>query len=96
MKIIKYFFVGGIAAAFDITFFFIFAKLAGFNYLVVGAIGFVFATLINYFLSVAHVFDSGARFGKNREIFWVFAVSLVGLGINQAVLFMPSESLALR
>ena len=87
MKIIKYFFVGGIAAAFDITFFFIFAKLAGLNYLAVGAIGFVFATLINYFLSVAHVFHSGARFGKNREIFWVFAVSLVGLGINQGVLF---------
>ena len=85
--IIKYFFVGGIAAAFDITFFFIFAKLAGFNYLAVGAIGFIFATLINYFLSITHVFDSGARFGKNREIFWVFAVSLVGLAINQVVLF---------
>lgn len=87
MNIIKYFFVGGIAAAFDITFFFFFAKLTGFNYLAIGAIGFVFATLINYFLSIAHVFDSGARFGKNREIFWIFVVSLVGLGINQVVLF---------
>ncbi len=87
MKIVKYFFVGGVAATFDITFFFIFAKILEFNYFIVGAIGFVFATLINYFLSVTHVFDSGSRFARNREIFWIFVVSLVGLAINQAVLF---------
>jgi putative flippase GtrA len=87
MKIIKYFFVGGAAAAFDITFFFIFAKLLEINYFVIGAIGFALGTLINYCLSIAHVFDSGSRFGKSREIFWIFLISLVGLAINQVVLF---------
>ncbi len=35
MKILRYFIVGGVAATVDIGFFLLFAKLAGFNYLVV-------------------------------------------------------------
>lgn len=87
MKIVRYFFVGGAAAALDISIFFVFAKLAGFNYLLVGCAGFILATMLNYVLSVRHVFESGVRFSKHKEILLVYAVSMVGLTINQAVLF---------
>jgi putative flippase GtrA len=88
VRILRYFVVGGVAATVDIGFFFLFAKLAGFNYLVVAPLGFVLATWVNYQLSIRHVFRSGARFSRGREIVLVYAVSAIGLLINQAVLYV--------
>ena len=45
---------------------FLFAKLLGYNYLVVGCAGFILATAVNYFLSIRFVFRSGARFSKKN------------------------------
>lgn len=87
MKVFRYFLVGGAAAAVDIGWFFIFAKLAGFNYLAVAPLGFVLATWVNYQLSVRHVFRSGIRFSRGREIILVYVISAVGLLVNQAVLY---------
>ena len=93
LKIVRYFFVGGAAAAVDIGLFFLLAKLLGYNYLIVGCIGFTIATALNYFLSIRFVFRSGARFTKKTEIGFVFVVSLVGLALNQATLFILVEQL---
>ena len=87
MKIFRYFIIGGVAATVDIGFFFVFAKLAGLNYLVVAPVGFVLATLVNYELSVRHVFRSGIRFSRGREIVMIYVISTVGLLINQAILY---------
>jgi putative flippase GtrA len=96
MKIIKYFFVGGIAATVDLTIFFIFAKLFGFNYLVIGAIGFIIATLVNYVISIHVVFNSGARFTKNVEITFIYIVSVIGLATNQMVLYVAIDILSIE
>lgn len=87
MKIVRYFFVGGTAAAIDISIFFCFAKLLGYNYLLVACAGFLLATVANYFLSVRFVFRSGVRFTKKAELALVYMVSLIGLGLNQLILF---------
>jgi len=87
MKIFRYAGVGGIAAIVDFLIFAVFAKWLNFNYLVVGAAGFIIATTINYFLSVRFVFESGVRFSFKKEILLVFLISFIGLGINQAVLY---------
>jgi len=87
VKIFRYFVVGGVAAIVDIGFFFVFAKLAEFNYLVVAPFGFVLATWVNYELSVRHVFRSGVRFSRRREIVMIYVISTVGLLINQAILY---------
>jgi putative flippase GtrA len=87
MKVFRYAAVGGIAALTDFTIFLIFAKLWGYNYLIVGAIGFTIATALNYFLSIRFVFESGVRFGFQKEIGLVFLISFVALGINQLVLY---------
>ena len=94
MKIVKYFFVGGVAASVDIGLFFLFAKLLAYNYLVVGCIGFLLATAVNYFLSIRFVFRSGARFNKHTELAFVYAASLVGLGLNQTILYLLVERAA--
>jgi len=83
----RYFLVGGVAAAVDIGIFTVFARLLGFPWFPVAVIGFVLATVVNYVLSVRHVFDSGVRFAPRVEIAFSFLVSVVGLGINQAVLW---------
>jgi putative flippase GtrA len=88
MKVIRYAFVGGTASLVDFSVFAIFAKWLGFNYLWVGAAGFVLATAVNYVLSIRHVFVSGACFRRELEIVLVFAVSAVGLGINQLILYV--------
>lgn len=87
MKIFRYFVVGGVAATVDIGFFFLFAKVAGFNYLAVAPVGFILATWVNYQLSVRHVFRSGVRFTRGREIVLVYVISTAGLLINQAILY---------
>jgi hypothetical protein len=84
MKIFRYAGVGAIAAIVDFLIFAVFAKVLNFNYLAVGAVGFIIATTINYFLSVRFVFESGVRFSFKKEILLVFLISFIGLGINQA------------
>ena len=64
----------------------LFAQVLGMPYLRVAAASFTAATLLNYFLSVRFVFVSGLRYTPRWELALVFAVSLVGLGINQLVL----------
>ena len=91
MKIVRYFFVGGAAAAVDIGLFFLFAKSLGFNYLVVGCIGFIIATAVNYFLSIRFVFRSGVRFARHTEIAFIYVASLLGLVLNQGILFLLIE-----
>jgi|KBSMisStandDraft_5_1062788.scaffolds.fasta_scaffold762242_2 putative flippase GtrA len=88
MKIIKYFFVGGIAAIVDIGLFYLGAGVARWNYMIVGTVSFTLATLVNYFISVRVVFQSGTRFSRRNELLLVFLVSCAGLAINQAILYV--------
>lgn len=92
MKLVRYFFVGGMAAIVDIGLFALLARLAGLPWFPVALFSFTMATLVNYVLSVRHVFESGIRFSRTHEVMLVFIVSSVGLGINQAVLWFCIES----
>lgn len=84
----RYFLVGGTAAAVDLSFFVVFSTWLGFNYLIVGAVGFIIATLVNYVLSIRFVFQSGKRFSQSREIAYVYGISAIGLGLHTAILFV--------
>ncbi len=87
MRVFRYAAVGSVAAAIDFLIFAVFAKWFGFNYLLVGAIGFIIATGANYFLSIRFVFQSGVRFAFQQEISLVFLISFIALGINQLILY---------
>jgi len=88
MKIVKYFFVGGVAAVVDISLFTVFAKFLAYNYLLVGAITFLIATLVNYILSIKFVFKSGKKHKKQKEILLVYLVSAFGLAFNLVILYI--------
>jgi len=86
MKIIKYFFVGAAAALTDVSLFYIFAKLLGYNYLIVAFFSFITATFVNYILSIKYVFKSGVIFSKKKEISLIYVISGIALIINQVSL----------
>lgn len=89
MKFVRYFFVGGAAAALDFAVFALLTKVVHLAWFWSAVASFVLATLINYLLSIRFVFQSGARFSrKHHEVTLVFLVSLIGLAINQAVLWV--------
>jgi putative flippase GtrA len=95
MRIVKYFFVGGIAAMVDIGLFYLGAGVAGWNYMLVGTVSFILATLVNYLISVRVVFRSGARFSRLHEVLLVFLVSCAGLAVNQAILYICISRLSI-
>jgi putative flippase GtrA len=88
MKIIKYFIVGSIAALTDISLFYIFAKLFGFNYLLVAFFSYTIATFVNYILSIIFVFQSGIKYSKKIEISLIYLISGIAIFINQFSLFI--------
>jgi len=95
MKLIKYLLVGGFSSLVDLSIFSFFSILLEFNYLVVGFFSFIAATLLNYLLSIMHVFESGVRFSKRNEIIVVMFVSGIGLLINQVILYYAVEILVI-
>jgi putative flippase GtrA len=96
LRVVRYFFVGGVAAVVDLSLFYVFAKLLGFHYLLVGAGAFTVAALVNYSLTIRHVFASGIRFGKQKEFLCVYLVSFIGLLFNQLILFIAVGLLSME
>lgn len=92
LRLTRYFFVGGISAVVDIGLFAIFASHLQLPWVPVSICTFIIGTLVNYFLSIRFVFESGARFDKRRhEILGVFLVSGLALLVNQSILFLTIE-----
>ena len=91
MKLVRYFFVGGAAAAVDIGIFTVAVKGFGLDWFFVALVSFLLATAVNYLLSIRYVFESGVRFKKQAEVSLVFLVSGIGLVINQSVLWLLIE-----
>jgi putative flippase GtrA len=95
MRIVRYFVVGGVAAAVDIGLFALLVEGAGLPWLPVSVVTFVLATLVNYGLSVRHVFESGVRFARHHEILLVFVISGIALAVNQLCLYVLIETMRL-
>lgn len=91
----KYFVVGGTAAVFDLGIYTIFAVWLPFNYLMIGGIGFLVGTAVNYVLCVRLIYQSGQRFSTRGEIIGVYVVGVVGLSMHQLILYLAHESFAL-
>ena len=95
MKIVRYFFVGGTAAAADLLLFGLLALVFGVHWFFAAAISFVPATAVNYLLSIRFVFRSQVRFARRAEVTLVFAVSAVGLALNELLLWIAVDGLAI-
>jgi putative flippase GtrA len=92
VKIVRYFWVGAAAAALDMSLFLALTMLLGLPWFFSALISFVAATLLNYFLSVRLVFESGVRFRRRHEIMLVFAVS----GVQDTALSSGNDRCRIR
>ncbi len=93
MQIARYFVVGGVAASVDLGIFLPPVYLLDVNYLIAAAASFLVAILVNYLLSIRHVFESNACFSKKGEIAAIYMVSAIGLLINQLMLVLTVSHL---
>lgn len=96
IQLFRYFFVGGFAFVVDYGSLFILTEYCGVNYLTSAAIAFILGLLVNYLISILWVF--GKRTVTNRWVeFLIFAViGLIGLVLNEAIIYFGSEILGLH
>ena len=80
-KFAQYFVVGGISALVDWALFALFLYVFEFHYLLSATISFVFATAVNYVLSIRYVFKNRQR-SAHAEVALVYIASAVGILIN--------------
>ncbi|MGN1378946.1 MAG: GtrA family protein [Bacilli bacterium] len=91
-KLIKQLFrfgiVGGTAFLIDYGILFLLAKVIGINELISAAISFVISLAFNYFASIKWVFEAKKQTPKEVIIFVL--LSVVGLGINELLIYIGS------
>lgn len=91
-QILKFGFVGVLATVVDFGVLTLLTEVFDIYYLVSAAIAFVVATIFNYLASMRYVFKS--RFSKNekrKELLIFIVLSLVGLGLNQVLMWFFVE-----
>jgi putative flippase GtrA len=91
VQFLRYTCVGGLAYLIDFGTLYLLTEAAGIHYLVSAIWAFGCGLTVNYFLSVTWVF-SQRRLSSRRLEFAVFGlVGLVGLGLNELVLWVLTE-----
>lgn len=67
-------------------------EIAGMNYLLSNCLSFTASVIYNYILSTRWVFDAKENKNKGKEIFVFVLLSVIGLGINQAIMWLCVEN----
>lgn len=90
-QIIKFGFVGGTAFLMDYGVLFFLTEFLGLHYLISGTISFALSVIYNYILSIKWVFDTKKTRKKSEEFIVFLILSILGLGINQALMWLAVE-----
>ena len=85
-QLFKFGIVGGTAFLIDYSILFLLAKVIGLNELISAAISFVISLTFNYFASIKWVFEAKKQTPKEVIIFVL--LSVVGLGINELLIYI--------
>ena len=96
-QILKFGVVGGLAFVIDYGLMVLLTEVFGINYLISSAVSFSVSVVFNYLLSIFWVFDvSGSNRGQ-KESFVIFLVlSIIGLGLNQLLMWLGSDLMGLH
>ena len=87
--------VGGIAFLIDYSVLFICTEYLGIYYLISSFISFKVSTVFNYIASVRWVFDVDQKKSQRRNFALFIVFSVIGLGINQCIMWFGVEKLDL-
>ena len=90
-QIIKFGFVGGTAFLIDYMVLYLLTEFLGLHYLVAGTISFALSVIYNYILSIKWVFETKNTRKKGEEFIVFLILSILGLAINQAIMWLTVE-----
>lgn len=88
--------IGVLAFVIDYGFLYAFTEWLGIHYLISSVLSFSISVIFNYIASVLWVFDVKQETSKTRNFILFIVFSVIGLGINQLVMWLGVESLGLH
>lgn len=91
-QIMKFGVVGGGAFLIDYSILYVLTEFVGIHYLISSVISFIISLIFNYILSIYWVFDVTKK-QTPKEVFIFVILSVIGLGINQVVMYVGSDLL---
>lgn len=93
VQLFKYGLVGGIAYSVDFGSLFFLTDVIKIHYLISAAIAFILGLLTNYALSVFWVFSKRALEDKRAEFLIFSIIGIIGLGLNEVIIWFFTESI---
>lgn len=94
-QIMKFGVVGGTAFVIDYAVLFICTEFFGIYYLLSSLISFSVSTIFNYIASIKWVFDVDEKKSQRRNFVLFVVFSVMGLGLNQIIMWFGVEILDL-
>lgn len=94
-QIMKFGVVGFLCFFIDYFVLFAATEILGINYLISSGISFSVSVIINYILSTKFVFQTKQDTNKMKEFIIFVILSLVGLGINQIIMWFTVEKVSI-
>ena len=86
-QIMKFGIVGALAFVIDYGVYVLLAHGLQMNYLIANIFGFTLSLIFNYFMSMKFVFERKDDTDKRKEFITFTILSLIGLGINELIIF---------
>lgn len=95
-QIMKFGVVGFLCFFIDYFVLFAVTEFLGINYLISSGISFSVSVIVNYILSIKFVFNTKKDSNKIKEFIVFVVLSLVGLGINQIIMWFTVEKISIH
>ncbi len=95
-QFIKFSLVGGICFLFEYGLFALLNDVMGIEILIANALAFLASTVLNYILSMRFVFIAREDSSRARLFIIYVILSIVGLGINEAIVWIGVEVLSIN
>lgn len=95
-QLLKFGLVGGIAFVIDYGLLILLTEWGGLDYLLSSAVSFSASVIFNYLMSVLWVFEVKSDHSKGRSFAVFMALSVVGLGLNQLLMWLGSDLLGMH
>lgn len=93
VQIFRFGIVGVVATIIDFIFLYLFREVCNFNVVVANTLSFVISVLYNYFASLTFVFDVNEEKSKTRNFIIFIICSVIGLGINDLIVWVVTDML---
>lgn len=94
-QLLKFGVVGGIAFVIDYVLLYICTEWFGIYYFISAIISFSVSVIFNYIASIIWVFDVDKSKSKSKNFIIFIALSIIGLGINQLIMWYGVEIIKL-